>query len=273
MFIAVNLTICILQFISADFQVFTSSFFTSDYRPGVLDSVRARNGGVTGLGPEPAYVAVLVVGLGFIISAYKPEKIGVVLIVIATLLFLRSVSGYMYGLIYFLFFVTRQNGQFISQFYNFLYLAIPTMGLYFYFTVGQAEWDRFDGVARRLIQFFVLLAESGSLLQAEDQFGSNRLVGIYSSFSKIFFFQYSTGFSPAAALNFLFGTPLISVAIALVLISKAGRGFSYILALSLVFISGPKLIWPVFYFGLFGTKKINAVRKNWKGSVIKKVVA
>jgi hypothetical protein len=263
-FIISNFAICVLQFISADFQVFTSSFFTADYRPSVLDTVRTRNGGVTGLGPEPAYCAVLVIGLGLIVSAYKPEKFSVVLIVIGTLLLLRSVSGFMYGFIYLLFFVSQQNRQFITQFFKLLYVAIPTMGLYFYFNIEQAEWARFSEIGGRLIQFFVLLGESGSFLQAEAQFGSDRLVGIYLSFSKIIISEYGTGYSPAAALNFLFGTSLISIFVAAILILIPGRGISYLLVLVFVFISGPKLMWPIFYFGLFGTEKINIEKKYWK---------
>lgn len=264
-FLVSNFVICFLQFISVDFQVFTDSFFSSDYRPSALQTVRARNGGVTGLGPEPAYTSVLVVGLGMIVSAYKTNKVRVVLIVFGSLLLLKSVSGYLYGFIYLSFFLSRNNRLFLPLLFKLWYVVIPAIGLFVYIINAHFDWSGFDRMFGRLIQFIVLFVESGSLLQAESQFGSDRLVGIYLSFYKLILSEYGTGFSPAAALNFLFGTPLISILIAAILISKKGRVISYLIALVFVFIAGPKLFWPIFYFGLFGSER---VRHNWKRKFI-----
>lgn len=257
-FLVFNFFISIFQFVFIDFQSFVYNFFSGDYRPNVLEAVRARNAAITGLGPEPAYTAALIVGLGTIISAYKPEKLIVLLIVIATLILLRSVTGFLYGFIYLIFFLSRQNNisLYLLKLFKFWYLLIPLTIASIYISIDQLEWFRLFDVTARLINFLSILFESGNLLLAEEQFSSDRIVGIYKSFSSIYLSEYGTGFSPAAAINFLFGTSLISIILAAMLALKKGRGLSYLIALTFVFVGGPKLIWPIFYFGLFGTENI-----------------
>ena len=261
-FLLLNFAVCLLQLFSEQFQLFTSSFFTSDYRPNVLESVRARNGGVTGLGPEPAYTAVLVVGLGMIVSAYKPEKLSMILLVFATLLLLRSVSGFLYGLVYLIFILVINHRATFLSFLNTRNVLFVAISIIIFLTIGYIEWARLDQIGSRLIQFFVLLLESRDLLQAESQFGSDRLIGIYLSFSQPILAQYGTGFSPAAALNFLFGTSLASLIVAGLLLIKRSWSISYLISLLFVFIAGPKLLWPIFFFGLFGTGSIYKLREH-----------
>ena len=258
-FLAINFITCFLQFISADFQLFTSSFFTADYRPNVLQSVRARNGGVTGLGPEPAYCATLVVGLGMVVSAYRPKNLSVIFFVVASLLLLRSISGYFYGFIYLVFIVSQQPSIILYQFRKTLYFLVPITIAFFFINWSLFEWARLGQIFSRFIQFFVFFIESGSLLEAEGRFGSDRLLGVYLGFSKLSFTTYYTGFSPAAALNFLSGTALTSVIIGLAFIFKKGIRLRYLTCLIFVFICGPKLMWPIFYLGLFGTEHIKRV--------------
>lgn len=259
-FLVFNCFICILQFVSADFQSFTNTFFSAEYRASVLDSVRARNGGVTGFGPEPAYTATLIVGLAMIVSAYKPKNLFIIFIVLLSLILLRSVSGFFYGFIYLSFVLSRQGTHALYQVGRASLAIIPLAVIFFYINFNQYDWIRFGEISDRMIKFFLIFMESGSLLQAEEQFGSNRLIGVYYGFSKLHFTSYETGFSPAAALNFLTGTALTSVIISLFLLLKRGRGFSYLPCLLFVIICGPKLMWPVFYFGLFGTENIKEVK-------------
>lgn len=260
-FLAINCLVCLLQYLSEDFQLLTNTFFHAEYRPSVLDTVKSRTGGVTGLGPEPAYTAALVVGLGMIVSGYNPKKLHIILIVLLTLIFLRSVSGFFYGFIYLSFVLLRQSYDVVYLVGRASLILLPILFVFFYTNLSKYEWIRPEEIIDRLVLFYTLFIESGNLLEAEENFGSNRLIGVYNAFSKLFFTSYETGFSPAAALNFLSATSLTSVIIGFMLLLKKGRGLSYLPCLLFVIISGPKLIWPLFYFGLFGTENIKDIKK------------
>ena len=267
-FLLINFIVSVLQLVSPEFQSFTHLVFNAEYRSNVLDVVRGRNGGVTGLAPEPAYCATLVVGLGLIVSGYKPKRWFVPLLVIGSLMLLRSISGYFYGAVYLAFVIIQQNGSFRNLLIYLSYATAMLLTVVFLSNLTILDWARFDHVTSRLIHFFVLVYEYESILMAEEAFGSNRISSIFVSFSSVILPYYSTGFSPAATLNFLTGSALASVFIGLFLIVKNGRRLFYLLCLVLLFIAGPKLVWPIFYFALFGTKNyggrniVNRLVKN-----------
>lgn len=259
-FLLINFIICFIQFLSPEFQSLTNSVITAEYRNNVLDTVRARNGGVTGLAPEPAYGAALVVGLGLIVSAYKPEQWAVPLLVIGSLLLLRSVTGFFYGSLYLVFVLIRHNWSFSYQRPRLGYMLVVILAALIWVSFENLGWARFGEISGRLINFVVLIFEYGSFLEAEATFGSNRISSILYSFSALIIPDYQTGFSPAAAINFLTGSASATVFLAIFLMFKKGRGLSYLFCLVLLFIAGPKLVWPIFYFALFGTENIKGVR-------------
>ena len=98
--------------------------------------------------------------------------------------------------------------------------------------------------------------ETGTLVISESQFGPDRLLGRLKSFGDIVLSEYGTGFLPAAAISFWVGTPLLVLVCGLIYVSLNVKTTINIILLPFFYKAGSKLIWPMFYFGIFGGKDI-----------------
>jgi hypothetical protein len=245
-FIIFSFIICVMQTIFSPIQDLTYSLFSG--RNADLGSMARIGRGVTGLAPEPSYAAAHLVGLSFLVSNYVKPKFYEILIFILLLVLLRSVSGFLYGII-FIGFITFCH--FKMSFKNML---IFTISLSIFFMVYFNNYDLTEvlSIFSRLINFLTLIIEYKDILAAEETFGSARLVAIIGSFSQIFFTDYGTAFSPLSVINILFASSLTSLFLIVFLLRINGISLAYLSALIMCLISGPIMLWPLFYVGFFG---------------------
>jgi hypothetical protein len=109
----------------------------------------------------------------------------------------------------------------------------------------------------RPYEFIKLLFSSGSLIYAEENFGSQRIVNALSSF-KFFISDYITGYSPFAVFSYLGHSFLISLIFLLAYIVIYKNSKYFILSLPFLLFGGPVMVWPL--QSLLAEKRKN---ENW----------
>ena len=245
-FIFFTLLICLAQTLFDPIQAATYDFYTSRSSDAGFEALIGR--GVTGLAPEPAYGAAHIIGLSMLLATFQKPRFNLLISILIILLLMRSVSGFLYGMLYFSF-VTLI--YFKLSYKNFLIIISLLFFLVIAFTV-KFDVEEFLLIFKRLFEFAVYVFEYRDLVLAESEFGSSRLVAVFSSFSQIFFYDYSSAFSPLSVLNRIFATPIIFIVIVSYLLVVNKFYFSYIIPIIFLTVAGPTMLWPLFYTGIFG---------------------
>ena len=252
-FIFFNTVICIAQRNSDYLQNLTYLFFSGrELSAGVTMLDR----GVTGLSPEPAYGSAMIIGLALIYSAfYRPTFIFLIAVTI-TIYLQASISGLAFFSLYLSFILVRYFKDFTQGIslrnLAVLYTSILVLAIIY---LIQLDFSVVIQNIARLVNFIIFISDEGSILDAEEQTGSVRLILIYLSFTELFHTDYVAGFSYFGYLNRIFATPLITLIILIYLISINKLSISYLITLVFAFLAGPILIWPLYYLTFYGLPK------------------
>ena len=245
-FIFFTLFICIFQTLFEPIQAATYDFYTSRSSEAGLEALIGR--GVTGLAPEPAYGAAHIIGLSMLMATFQKPSFNVIISVLLILLLMRSVSGFLYGILYFGF-ITLVYFKFSLK--NSLIVFGISILLIIAF-VFKFDINEFLLIFKRLFEFAIYIFEYRDIVLAEDEFGSSRLVAVFSSFSEIFFFDYSSAFSPLSVVIRIFATPLVYIVILGYLLIVNKFYLSYLIPIVFLTVAGPTMLWPLFYTGIYG---------------------
>lgn len=232
-FIYLSFVVMVIQKINPQFHDFILHFFSS--RDALSSFYIERNGAVTGLSPEPAYGASMIVGFSLILFLNDRLSNFIYFLVLIELYLFRSITGIIY-FIYLTLIVAQAN------FKNFLQKKRILLTIFLLFSILFK--NDFLNFINRPFLFFEMLFSSGSLLKAEAIFGSQRLINAYDSF--LFFNPiYSTGFSPFAVLSYLSHSVLISVFFLLIYFATKEPSKNFFLSLPFLLFGGPTLSWPL----------------------------
>lgn len=242
-FLYINLVIIFLQFLYEPIQSLTYSFFSGREASLGLQAL-ARNNAVTGLAGEPAYGSALLVGiLSIILTQSSQRRLLAVLAVALSLLFLKSVTGMIFFILvvgyWFLFESNTVRTKLSGWLVGILFLIVISYAIY---TAYQSE------VFDRLISFIVMLSDGSSVQESEKSFGSARIGAVVYSYSNIIHFNYGTNYSLIGYLNIFLMSPIIPFTLFFT-INRLGRGkfWRFMCGFVLATISGPILVWPLYW--------------------------
>ena len=180
-FTYLTLVLCILQTMFSFFQDLTYTFYTS--RTAEEGAIALTGRGVTGFAPEPAYGSAHIVGIGMIAASIVRPKVIQIFTIIFILLLMRSISGYVYGILY-LIFIFSIYFRFTPK--NIIY-ALFSVTILFLVAISNLDSNNYYYLIKRITDFAQLSIQYGSLIEAERLIGSSRLIAIYDSYTKIFF--------------------------------------------------------------------------------------
>lgn len=243
-FIYLSLGVIFLQFLFEPIQSLTYNFFSGRESTQGLNAL-ARNDAVTGLASEPAYKSALLVGiLSIVLMHSSHSKILAAITVAVAMLFLKSITGmifftYLIGY-WFLFEFSPSRTKFSSWLAGISFLAILSYMIYVAYQ---------NDVFQRLISFVVLLADTSySIQDAEESFGSARIGSVIYSFANIIHLTYGTNYSLIGQLNIFLMSPIIPLTLFFtIFILGRGKFWRFIYGFVLASISGPILVWSLYW--------------------------
>ncbi len=232
-FIILTFMVMLIQKLNPQFHDFILKIFSS--RSALSSFYIDRNGAVTGFSPEPAYGASLIVGLMLVLFLNHRLTKSIYLLIIFEIYLFRSITGIIYFIYTSLVMLSSDYKIHIKYKY---YLLTFLVFSFIFFTKDLLIF------INRPYEFIKLLFSSGSLVSAEENFGSQRIVNVLSSF-KFFISDYITGYSPFAVFSYLGHSFLIPLIFLLAYIVMDKNSKYLILSLPFLIFGGPVMVWPL----------------------------
>jgi hypothetical protein len=232
-FIFLTFMVMLVQKYNPQFHDLILEIFSS--RNALSSFYKDRNGAVTGFSPEPAYGASLIVGLMLVLFLNHRLTKSIYLLIILEIYLFRSITGTIYFIYTSLLMLSSDYKIYIKYKY---YLLTFLVFSFIFFTKDLLIF------INRPYEFIKLLFSSGSLVSAEENFGSQRIVNVLSSF-KFFISDYITGYSPFAVFSYLGHSFLIPLIFLLAYIVMDKNSKYLILSLPFLIFGGPVMVWPL----------------------------